>query len=391
MVSTDWNLGGLPKVPPARVGREAAFDRALPFQFWLANHGGWLKETLRSTCQVELQAWAVNAVLAERGELERQLPGPTTLVVLGRPPYDEPLIVELDLQLAIPLVDAITGGLGDRADVLRPLTEAEAGGLAYLILRVLQLAREAGLDAARDLRLLAIHGASSECAALRSTSEWFVLGWRVELDGVTGFVRLLCTDRPTYFQADDDSALFHVRRALQPWAEVRAWGRAILGVVIVPPAAVMQLGEGDVLWVESEPALHFGRRPQLCLSAELLTGPSDSSQRLRVSMSRPPGPPPPPPAEVDLSTDPGVEDAEDLDPTQLVLEGVALELEVQLARIPVTIDQLLRLRSGQIIELHRWPKDPVELVLDDRSLARGEIVDIDGRLGIRVLSVRRSS
>ncbi|HYN86259.1 MAG TPA: FliM/FliN family flagellar motor C-terminal domain-containing protein, partial [Pyrinomonadaceae bacterium] len=66
------------------------------------------------------------------------------------------------------------------------------------------------------------------------------------------------------------------------------------------------------------------------------------------------------------------------------LEGLLLTLHVELPARRISLEELSRLRAGQVLELGCRPTDPVELVADGRRVAAGELVDIDGRLGVRV-------
>lgn len=53
----------------------------------------------------------------------------------------------------------------------------------------------------------------------------------------------------------------------------------------------------------------------------------------------------------------------------------------------LTADEVIRLRAGQIIELGRSPVDPVDLVVAGKLLAKGELVEIDGALGVKILKL----
>jgi len=44
-------------------------------------------------------------------------------------------------------------------------------------------------------------------------------------------------------------------------------------------------------------------------------------------------------------------------------------------------------RRGQVIELSRSPGEPVDLVVDGKRVGKGELVEIDGELGVRILSL----
>ena len=66
---------------------------------------------------------------------------------------------------------------------------------------------------------------------------------------------------------------------------------------------------------------------------------------------------------------------------------VPVTLTVELGRINLTVTQLADLKPGDILELGRHSRAPVELTSNGRLVARGELVQIDTELGIRVSNV----
>ena len=78
-----------------------------------------------------------------------------------------------------------------------------------------------------------------------------------------------------------------------------------------------------------------------------------------------------------VNFEPGAEEAS-------VLDALLLTVRVELAARRITLDELSRLRAGQILELGCRATDPVELVADGRRIASGELVDVEGQLGVRV-------
>jgi type III secretion protein Q len=69
------------------------------------------------------------------------------------------------------------------------------------------------------------------------------------------------------------------------------------------------------------------------------------------------------------------------------LAGIPVTLEVELARVPLTLADLARLAPGATLPLHLDRRGLVTLRLGERALARGELVDVDGAVGVRVLSM----
>jgi flagellar motor switch protein FliN/FliY len=62
-------------------------------------------------------------------------------------------------------------------------------------------------------------------------------------------------------------------------------------------------------------------------------------------------------------------------------------LSVELGRISLTVSRLADLKPGDVVELGRHSREPVELTSGGRIVARGELVMIDTELGVRVTHV----
>lgn len=70
-----------------------------------------------------------------------------------------------------------------------------------------------------------------------------------------------------------------------------------------------------------------------------------------------------------------------------VLENILIPLVVELGRVSLTISGIGELKDGSIIELSRTPSDAVDLVVAGKSIGKGELVDIEGDLGVRIISL----
>jgi type III secretion protein Q len=64
-----------------------------------------------------------------------------------------------------------------------------------------------------------------------------------------------------------------------------------------------------------------------------------------------------------------------------------VELQVELGTVQVPIGTLNSLQPGAVVSLHVNPASPVSLKLGSRTVARAELVDIDGAIGARILTV----
>lgn len=70
-----------------------------------------------------------------------------------------------------------------------------------------------------------------------------------------------------------------------------------------------------------------------------------------------------------------------------VILGIDLPVVVRFGRTELPIRALTKLGPGSVIELGRSPDDPVDVLVGDRVVARGEVVIVSGNYGIRILDV----
>jgi flagellar motor switch protein FliN len=75
-----------------------------------------------------------------------------------------------------------------------------------------------------------------------------------------------------------------------------------------------------------------------------------------------------------------------VDNLELIL-GIEMPLTVRFGEAIVTLDALTRLTAGSLVELSRHPDDPVEILINGRLVARGEVVVVAGNYGVRVTEV----
>ncbi len=66
-----------------------------------------------------------------------------------------------------------------------------------------------------------------------------------------------------------------------------------------------------------------------------------------------------------------------------LLENVGVKLTVEVGRAELTIRDLLRLNEGSVIELDRLAGDPLDVLVNGTLIAKGEVVMVGERFGIR--------
>jgi flagellar motor switch protein FliN len=69
------------------------------------------------------------------------------------------------------------------------------------------------------------------------------------------------------------------------------------------------------------------------------------------------------------------------------LSDIPMELGVELGRAQTTVGETLDLRVGSLIELERDAGAPADLLVNGTPIARGEVVVIDERYGLRITEI----
>lgn len=67
-----------------------------------------------------------------------------------------------------------------------------------------------------------------------------------------------------------------------------------------------------------------------------------------------------------------------------LLMDVSLRVTVELGRTRMTLRQVLELQNGAVVELERLAGDPVDIFVNERLIARGEVVVVDDKFGVRI-------
>lgn len=70
-----------------------------------------------------------------------------------------------------------------------------------------------------------------------------------------------------------------------------------------------------------------------------------------------------------------------------LIMDIPLDVSVELGTVKMVINDLLQLGQGAIIELNKPVAEPLEIYINNKLLARGEVVVVDEKFGIRVTSI----
>jgi flagellar motor switch protein FliN len=71
------------------------------------------------------------------------------------------------------------------------------------------------------------------------------------------------------------------------------------------------------------------------------------------------------------------------------LQSVSVEVAVEIGRTHMTLGDALALAPGSIVTLDRAADQPVDLLVNGRPIARGEVIAVDEEFGLRVTEIIR--
>jgi len=70
-----------------------------------------------------------------------------------------------------------------------------------------------------------------------------------------------------------------------------------------------------------------------------------------------------------------------------LLMDISLQISVELGRARMTIENLLRLTQGSVVELNRIAGEPLDIYVNNKLVARGEAVVVKEKFGVRIIDV----
>ncbi len=365
-------------------------------------------------------------------ELRRILVEPTFVATLAPLPHKTRGFIEIELGLAHAGIDILLGGGGETV-ALRPLTDIEEGVMSFVVLEALRALSPSVAPGLPRLRMETVLRSVDEAVTiLGDESQLVVVHFRCVLGPHSGFIRIFLPSSVLGLASPPERSVEASARRSQllqrnagRLSGVKSWlyaeiGRAEIassdlaslrqGDVVLadeisvrgdrgePGTAQLRIGMGRAGWMESEVFLEdgqykaritdlvFGDPAREADAAEAqapMTGlanvedtpaeDSDEDVTNPIGLRRP--------GERSMVDESTLKEGGEL------LNDIPLQIAVELARVPVTAEQVVALRVGQVVDLNRVPGEPVELSVNGKVLARGELVEVEGHLGVRILSM----
>jgi flagellar motor switch/type III secretory pathway protein FliN len=359
--ATAFHFEGLPRVPAMAVTRSRAIARGL------AGADKLRGLTARGLGRLSVKVEAVEPTPWRPGAAQH--PSPESAFMLVRADGSIGCLT-VERFFALALVRAALSA--PSPPVLRPLSPSERGVLAAMVAGVL-----AGAGAAAGLRV------SLERPRPLDERERVSLSFAVQASGASGTVTL---DAPMGWFPSEASSLAGDRAA-----QLETLLRVRLAHTEIPGAAYLGAEVGDAVVFEGVSAprddqpwpceLWIGSKKTL---AELL--PDGDLRPVGTFVSGP------------ATSEPAVSDkegrgdrpGEGISPEgAAVLASAPVEIVAEIGRVPMRGDEVLGLINGVVLSLGERRRDMVTLRVGGRAWARGELVNVDDDLGVRITEIIR--
>lgn len=70
-----------------------------------------------------------------------------------------------------------------------------------------------------------------------------------------------------------------------------------------------------------------------------------------------------------------------------MIKNLPLRVSVLLGKTKMPLGEILQLSPGYVVELDRFENEPVDILINDRIIAKGEVILVDDQFGVRILKI----
>lgn len=340
--------------------------------------------------EIDRVARALGALLDVEADVAVGLAGVTEVVRLPRDVGPHPVVIalehpmgrlglELEPSLALAIVDRVLGGEGTAGLAPAPLSDLEAGVLAFVAARACASSAVVVVD---------VLGSPEGFAAWIGEGTVVCLALELRLGARRGPARLWVPERTlARLEVVEGEARIDPALGELPVTLAVRVGRASL-----PAAEIAALEPGDVLLPDDLGCAHGAEGTVEASEAELVSGGGGLAVRIAreggqwhvrsVQIARG--------TRAALVREDGTrmsEEAQNVGTGELaVVAEVPVELSIELGRIELRVSEIAALVPGRVISARIPVGGPVELRAGGRVVATGELVDVEGELGVRILA-----
>ena len=72
------------------------------------------------------------------------------------------------------------------------------------------------------------------------------------------------------------------------------------------------------------------------------------------------------------------------------VSDIPVQISVVLGQASMQVNQLLKLGRGAVVELDRKVGEPIDILVNNRLVARGEVVVVEDRIGVTMTEIIKS-
>jgi len=80
----------------------------------------------------------------------------------------------------------------------------------------------------------------------------------------------------------------------------------------------------------------------------------------------------------------------EIPPNLELLLDIPVKLSIELGSVQMSMQEVLQLGPGSVVQLDKTADAPVELFVNQKLVARGEVVMMDERFGIKITEITSS-
>ena len=91
--------------------------------------------------------------------------------------------------------------------------------------------------------------------------------------------------------------------------------------------------------------------------------------------------------ELEAATATAFDSSAQVTPDLSVILDIPVVMSLEVGSTELTVNELLAMGSGSVIELNRHTGDPLDVKVNGKLVGRGEVVESNGRYGIRLTEV----
>jgi flagellar motor switch protein FliM len=396
-----FKLSGLPRLTRQQVALHESVLTYLSARPASATFAQDLGKLLSQELRVPTVVSGATVATVSRQDLPALWPEVGCFAVIGLGPGPHKIIVDVEPALGAWSIERLLGGAEPQAGashVARAPTDMEAGVLSYLLLHVLSFF-STGLRGGQELALMLdrVVGHAQALEEFLADEDYINVGARIEAGPLLGSVRLLIPaalitahfGAPVADSHPNALQLALMRRRLHALPDQVLEGRVVGAHLALSQDDMDSLEIGDIIILENHElkakadvglsgavniVMGQGRHGHIAARLFDEAGSARLEVQTIVQQNEPSG--------GAMSDDKPASD--NLPETEGLLREMDRDVAVELGRIRLNTAQVVRLRAGQVLHLNRGATDPVDLVIGGKLFAKGELLEVDGELGVRL-------